>query len=121
MNKSEIACGDIVTENAYSQKRKVIVIAHGVNGLQPLVVEIVALVHGRYSPYWTTYESITEKHGHINLNEAILKQIPQKPLVDEEQDIQFATTYICPSCGGKFTGRISQYCYHCGQKLDWED
>ena len=28
--------------------------------------------------------------------------------------------YKCPACGGKFTGtRIADYCYHCGQKLDW--
>lgn len=32
------------------------------------------------------------------------------------------TAYSCPACGGGFTGTgIADYCYHCGQKLDWGD
>ena len=52
--------------------------------------------------------------------EALGKQIPKKPISTEEQNIRYAMNYICPSCGKHFslTG-IADYCYHCGQALDW--
>lgn len=53
--------------------------------------------------------------------EALEKQLPKKPVEDNEQHIRYATTYVCPNCDGKFTGTISEYCYHCGQRLDWSE
>ena len=30
--------------------------------------------------------------------------------------------YRCPNCVGNFSGTgIANYCYHCGQKLDWSE
>jgi hypothetical protein len=55
------------------------------------------------------------------LNDAIKKQIPVKPLKDREQEIRYTSAYSCPACGGNFTGTgIANHCYHCGQKLDWD-
>lgn len=55
------------------------------------------------------------------LNDSIQKQIPKKPIKDREQKIRYTSAYSCPACGGGFTGTgIADYCYHCGQKLDWE-
>ena len=54
--------------------------------------------------------------------EALEKQIPKKPIPTEEQDIRYVMNYICPSCGKHFSGTgIANYCYHCGQALDWSD
>ena len=48
------------------------------------------------------------------------KQVPKKPIKDRKQEIRYTSSYSCPSCGGGFTGTgIADYCYHCGQKLDW--
>lgn len=56
-----------------------------------------------------------------NIEELVDKATPKKPIKDEVQDIRYVTKYICPNCGGKFTGKISDYCYHCGQAFDWSD
>lgn len=55
------------------------------------------------------------------LAEALEKQIPQKPIKNREQEIRYTSAYSCPACDGGFTGTgIANYCYHCGQKLDWD-
>lgn len=54
------------------------------------------------------------------LNSAVKKQIAKKPIKDREQNIRYTSSYSCPSCSGGFTGTgIANYCYHCGQALDW--
>ena len=53
---------------------------------------------------------------------ALEKQIPKKPKKIEEEVYRYTDTYRCPLCGGNFSGTgIADYCYHCGQKLDWSD
>ena len=48
------------------------------------------------------------------------KQIPKKPIKDRKQEIRYTSSYSCPSCGGGFIGTgIADYCYHCGQRMDW--
>lgn len=48
------------------------------------------------------------------------KQTPMKPIKNRTQNIRYTSAYSCPNCGGGFTGTgIADYCYHCGQKLDW--
>lgn len=55
------------------------------------------------------------------LDFALKKQIPAKPIKDQEQRIRFTSAYTCPRCGKGFTGTgMADYCYHCGQALDWE-
>lgn len=54
--------------------------------------------------------------------EALEKQIPKKPIPTERQVMRYAMNYICPSCGEHFSGTgIANYCYRCGQALDWSD
>lgn len=53
------------------------------------------------------------------LQELVDRATPIKPIKSEEQDIRYVTKYECPNCHQYFTGRISKYCYHCGQALDW--
>lgn len=53
---------------------------------------------------------------------ALKKQIPQKPTPSEEQHVRYAMCFTCPSCGRDFSGTgIADYCYHCGQAIDWSD
>lgn len=68
-----------------------------------------------------------EYHG--NLNEvfdmaikALEKQIPKKPVHIGGDGIRYTDLYRCPNCGRGFTGTgIADYCYHCGQALDWSE
>ena len=50
------------------------------------------------------------------------KHTPQKPIKVSNGGIRYTSDYRCPSCGGTFTGTgIADYCYHCGQRLDWKN
>lgn len=50
------------------------------------------------------------------------KQTPKRPKPIKEQNIRYSMNYICPACGKHFSGTgIADYCYHCGQALDWSD
>ncbi len=54
--------------------------------------------------------------------EALEKQIPKKPIPQEGQHIRYSMNYTCPSCERFFIGTgIANYCYHCGQRLEWGD
>lgn len=53
---------------------------------------------------------------------AVEKQKPKMPIKDALQYMRYTSSYVCPSCGRGFTGTgIANYCYHCGQRLDWSD
>ena len=49
--------------------------------------------------------------------EALEKQIPKKPLPDNEYHLKG----ICPTCGVHFLDKGTKYCGNCGQRLKWED
>lgn len=54
--------------------------------------------------------------------QALKKQIPKKPVPNKKDNIRFSLCYNCPECGRTFSGTgIADYCYHCGQALDWSD
>ena len=63
-----------------------------------------------------------EKLGTMEeVRDAVEKQKERKPIKQKESRIRYTDGYICPRCGGGFTGTgIADYCYHCGQKLLWE-
>lgn len=50
-----------------------------------------------------------------NIAEALKKQIPQKLLPDD----RYFGVGKCPSCYATFLDNTTNYCGHCGQKLDW--
>lgn len=47
----------------------------------------------------------------------------KKPIkTADETGIRYTDSYRCPNCGGNFTGTgIADFCYHCGQRLDWSE
>lgn len=55
------------------------------------------------------------------VREAVEKQRAKKPKNVETEGYRYTDTYRCPTCGGNFSGTgIADYCYHCGQRLNWE-
>lgn len=53
---------------------------------------------------------------------ALQKQMAKKPIPNEKDNIRFSLCYSCPECGRTFSGTgIADYCYHCGQALDWSE
>lgn len=55
------------------------------------------------------------------VSDAVEKQRAKKPKNVETEGYRYTDTYRCPTCGGNFSGTgIADYCYHCGQRLNWE-
>lgn len=47
----------------------------------------------------------------------------KKPIkTNDDTGIRYTDSYRCPNCGGNFAGTgISEFCYHCGQRIDWTE
>lgn len=44
----------------------------------------------------------------------------KRPVKKDNSGIRYTDAYRCPNCGKGFTGTgIANFCYHCGQRLDW--
>lgn len=53
---------------------------------------------------------------------AVEKQKRKKPKNVNTEGYRYTDTYRCPICSGNFSGTgIADYCYHCGQALDWSE
>lgn len=75
-------------------------------------IEILAPEHREH------YESIEPVNEACRMGmEALKKQMPQKPTIDEYDDGTYV--YICP-CGAEIKENQA-YCDICGQALDWGD
>ena len=69
-----------------------------------------------------TFDDVNNDELSKCIDEALEKQIPKKPIKSDRQEIRYTLTYDCPTCGRQFTGTgFADYCYHCGQALDWSD
>lgn len=56
------------------------------------------------------------------VKDAMERQQAKKPNNVEAEGYRYTKTYRCPTCGVNFSGTgMANYCYHCGQKLDWEE
>lgn len=53
------------------------------------------------------------------IEEALKKQIPQKPKAVRSHDFKGFTLGDCPVCD-RTVDNNEQYCFNCGQRLDWE-
>ena len=55
------------------------------------------------------------------VREAVEKQKAKNPKNVGIEGYRYTDTYRCPTCGNNFSGTgIANYCYHCGQQLNWE-
>lgn len=96
-----------------TEKQAIILRSCFANGLE--FRKNMAIINGKE----LTFEEIDELAKEFD--EAIEKQIPVKPVYCKDQNIYFTSKWECPTCHKEFNGmKISEYCYHCGQKFDWE-
>lgn len=76
-------------------------------------------------PYKTVEIRCETKEDYNDFEKIVALSQPRKSiLVDEvdEQVIRYVTTYECPNCGKHLVGNgLLNYCYNCGQRLDWSD
>ena len=67
------------------------------------------------------YEMTISKECYKTIINALEKQVPKKPKKSQSK-LRYLGTYMCPSCGGDFSGTgVASYCYHCGQRFKWND
>lgn len=53
------------------------------------------------------------------LKERDTAKVPTKV---SDSGVRYTDDYICPNCGKHFIGTgIAEFCYHCGQRLKWEE
>lgn len=52
--------------------------------------------------------------------EALEKQIPKKP-IKSDREVRYYEVWKCPKCGFEWSSRVVDYCYKCGQAIDWRD
>lgn len=79
-------------------------------------------------PYKTVEIRCETEEDYNDFEKILNLSQPRKPISIDQQVIRYAQTYECPNCreawnfGKGFTGKgILNYCYYCGQKLDWSD
>lgn len=74
------------------------------------------------TPYKTVEIRCETKKDYNDFEKIVALSQPRKPIKSDRQGIRYVTTYECPNCGRKFVGNgLLNYCYNCGQKLDWSD
>lgn len=56
------------------------------------------------------------------IRELVERDAAKAPIKDTNSGVRYTDDYICPNCGRHFTGTgIATFCYHCGQRIRWED
>lgn len=69
---------------------------------------------GRYEDIGLTVEQVQQLAERDTAKRAIE--------TSDETGIRYTDSYRCPNCSGNFTGTgIADFCYHCGQRLDWSE
>lgn len=48
------------------------------------------------------------------------KQIPKKP-IKSDTEIRYCEVWKCPSCGFEWSTRVVDFCYKCGQAIDYSE
>ena len=51
---------------------------------------------------------------------ALGKQTPKKP-IKSDREIRYCEVWKCPKCGFEWSSRVVDYCYKCGQAIDWSE
>ena len=52
--------------------------------------------------------------------EALDKRIPKKP-IKSDREIRYCEVWKCPSCSFEWSSRVVDFCYKCGQAIDWSE
>ena len=85
---------------------------------------------GKFEPAKKPYKTIEIKYeteeDYNNFEKILELNKLRKPILVDEQVIgnifPYRDIYKCPNCGRQFRNNSSlNYCYNCGQRLDWSD
>ncbi len=55
------------------------------------------------------------------IEQALKRNEPMKVDLETIVSLSFGDFYNCPKCGEAVIGSYYNYCFYCGQKLDWSD
>lgn len=56
------------------------------------------------------------------IRELAERDTAKEPTKVSDSGVRYTDDYICPNCGKHFIGTgIAEFCYHCGQRLKWEE
>lgn len=53
--------------------------------------------------------------------DALEMRAPRKPIKTYESIIKYCEAWKCPNCGLEWSGGIVDFCYRCGQAIDWSE
>lgn len=75
------------------------------------------------------YEAVSclEEYEDTDLTPEQIRELKERdtakaPTKDTDSGVRYTDDYICPNCGKHFIGTgIAEFCYHCGQRIRWED
>ena len=75
------------------------------------------------------YEAVSclEEYEDTDLTPEQIRELKERdtakaPTKDTDSGVRYTDDYICPNCGKHFIGTgIAEFCYHCGQRIMWED
>lgn len=89
------------------------------NDICPEEIKKARILTNEDAEKWEAYKKI----GTVEeCREAVEKQNKKKPIFKQGSEGGYTDTYRCPNCDGVFTATgIDDYCYRCGQKIDWKE
>lgn len=75
------------------------------------------------------YEAVSclEEYEDTDLTPEQIRELKERdtakaPTKDTDSGVRYTDDYICPNCGKHFIGTgIAEFCYHCGQRIRWEE
>ena len=83
------------------------------------------IIINRFKGITTAPVNTEEVRGACRLAiEALRKQVPRKPNVTDgvdPDDGAITTGFECPVCKIDVSALFDNYCYNCGQALEWEE
>lgn len=86
------------------------------------ITEILDRCNGSFG--WVQIHIDTEENYMLmplaDLVELLEKQLPKMP-IKSDREIRYCDLWKCPSCGFEWSARVVDFCYKCGQRLDWEE
>ena len=91
-------------------------------GVRRTVIDSRKVKENAMTIYWAL-----KKYEDTDLTPPEIRELKERdtakaPVKDTNSGVRYTDDYICPNCGRHFTGTgIATFCYHCGQRIRWED
>ena len=80
-----------------------------------------------YAGYLYNAVELLEEYEDTGLTPEQVQELKERdtakvPTKVSDSGVRYTDDYICPNCGKHFIGTgIAEFCYHCGQRLKWEE